>query len=96
MPQRRERRGRLRQGELAACEPEERFWLGLRLVGGRGRGLGFGCGVVVVVGWRAGVRRCGSRLEGVGELAVGEGCAETLDGDVGCRAVGEVGWFGGD
>ena len=93
MPQRRERRGRLRQGELAACEPEKRFWLRLRLVGGRGRGLGFGCGVV---GWRGGVGCCGSRLEGVSELAVGEGCAETLDGDVGGRAVGEVGWFGGD
>lgn len=35
-------------------------------------------------------------MEGVGELAVGEGCAKTLEGDVGRRAVGEVCWFGGD
>ena len=49
-------------------------------MGGRGRWLGFGRGIVV--GWRTRVGRCESHLEGVGKLAVGEGCAGTLDGDV--------------
>ena len=42
------------------------------------------------------VGQCGSHLEGVGELAVSEGCAEMLDGDVAHCVVGEVCWFGGD
>ena len=62
--------------------------------GGKGRGLGFGPGIVV--GWRAGVGHCRSRLEGVGELAVSEGCEETFDGDAGHSVVGEIRWFGGD
>jgi len=69
--QRRERRRRLRERELAPREAQERF--------GRRACAGGGC-----------------RLEGGSELAVGEGGAEALDGDVCCCAVREVCWLGRD
>jgi hypothetical protein len=88
--------------KLAACEVQERFRLGLGRGWGGRRGLGLGVGVGIGVWGCAGVGGGrGSRggrgcLEGVGELAVCKCCVETLDGDVGCCAVGEVCWSGGD